>query len=293
MIMSLPTVRLPQNPHFVCRGDINAPTHARQWFEFPGRVDGGVETWCYSDRLCYAAGESLVLFAISTSSRIDVEIVCAALKPVCVFSKTSIPVGWADTPPLASVEGCDWPAILRVEIGKDWPSGVYRIHARPGDATDENSTAEHLFVVRAEDSSAPGGLALITTDATWTAYNDWGGCNHYEGVIESETSRFSPRLSIRRPLARGFVSLPHGSPRTLPVVRPGIGSEVTYPHMEWAWQNGFSKKYASAGWASYEKHFCYWAETQGYPSRCDHPAGSSLPAGIVVPLPVCSDRWSR
>ena len=39
---------------------------------------------------------------------------------------------------------------------------------------------------------------------------------------------------------------------------------VRYPYMEWAYAYGYSKKYASAGWASYERHFVCWAEEQGY-----------------------------
>jgi hypothetical protein len=37
-----------------------------------------------------------------------------------------------------------------------------------------------------------------------------------------------------------------------------------YPYMEWAYAYGYSKKYASAGWASYERHFARWAEAAGY-----------------------------
>ncbi len=37
-----------------------------------------------------------------------------------------------------------------------------------------------------------------------------------------------------------------------------------YPHMEWALATGHSKKYASAGWASYDSHFFRWAERSGY-----------------------------
>ena len=37
-----------------------------------------------------------------------------------------------------------------------------------------------------------------------------------------------------------------------------------YPHMEWALATGHSKKYASAGWASYDSHFFRWAERAGY-----------------------------
>ena len=39
---------------------------------------------------------------------------------------------------------------------------------------------------------------------------------------------------------------------------------MRYPYMEWAYAYGYSKKYASAGWASYERHFARWAEAQGY-----------------------------
>ena len=37
-----------------------------------------------------------------------------------------------------------------------------------------------------------------------------------------------------------------------------------YPHMEWAFATGHSKKYASSGWASYDSHFFRWAERAGY-----------------------------
>ena len=34
--------------------------------------------------------------------------------------------------------------------------------------------------------------------------------------------------------------------------------------MEWAYANGYGKKYASAGWASYERHFIKWATAAGF-----------------------------
>ena len=45
---------------------------------------------------------------------------------------------------------------------------------------------------------------------------------------------------------------------------PKHGEMTRYPYMEWAYAYGYSKKYASAGWASYERHFAHWAETMGY-----------------------------
>jgi hypothetical protein len=67
-----------------------------------------------------------------------------------------------------------------------------------------------------------------------------------------------------RPWTRGFAHLPLGAPR-IPVREPlGQGAAPRYPHMEWAYANGYSKKYASAGWASYDRHFLRWAEAQGF-----------------------------
>ena len=59
----------------------------------------------------------------------------------------------------------------------------------------------------------------------------------------------------------GFVSLPADAPR-IPHRSPP-GGAPRYPHMEWAHRQGYSKKYASSGWASYERHFARWAEAQG------------------------------
>jgi hypothetical protein len=65
-------------------------------------------------------------------------------------------------------------------------------------------------------------------------------------------------------LARGFVSLPSDAPRAVLMDDPPVNSEPRYPHMEWAYANGYSKKYMSSGWASFERHFVTWAEAEGY-----------------------------
>ena len=256
--------RHPQNPMFVVRGPVDGPVHARQWYEFPGRDDGVAESWCYSDRLSYAAKDRVVLCAISTSSLVDLEVRSETRVPSVVWSKRSLPCAWADTDETASVAGCDWPVICEFEIGADWPSGAYRITLRPSGSQGDEGAANHLIVVRPERPLSANRLLLICADSTWTAYNDWGGSNHYEGVIDPNSNRFSPRLSTQRPLARGLVSLPSDAPRTVPDRPPPLGAPVSYPHMDWAWREGYSKKYASAGWASYERHFAHWAEAEGY-----------------------------
>ncbi len=57
--------------------------------------------------------------------------------------------------------------------------------------------------------------------------------------------------------------------------------------MEWAYATGHSKKYASAGWASYDSHFFRWAEAGGYAvdlatqHELHDPAGD--PGGLRLP----------
>lgn len=255
--------RHPRNPLFVCRGSDKVPVHARQWFERPGRGDGEPEIWCYTDRLSYAPRETVTVHAISNVEQVEIVVQRETPDPGCVLRRGTR-AKWAETSDSASVDGCGWPDVAAFEIKTDWPSGVYRITVTPRSHGVSQAAAHHLFVVRPTPEDRRDRLLLITADCTWSAYNDWGGSNHYEGIVDPDTNRFSPRLSNRRPFARGMVSLPPGAPRTLPADAPPPGTAVSYPHMEWAWHSGYSKKYASAGWASYEKLFVHWAGNRGY-----------------------------
>ena len=51
-----------------------------------------------------------------------------------------------------------------------------------------------------------------------------------------------------------------------------------YPHMEWAFATGHSKKYASSGWASYDSHFFRWAERARLCGRSRQPARAAFRA---------------
>ena len=260
----LPLRRMQPNPCFVVRGDASGPSHARQWFERAGRGDGTPESWLYTDRLSYAPGETVRVHAISTAARVTLEVLRDGAQAVTALRLGGVETRWADTPEDASASGCGWPAVAAFVVGADWPSGAYRLILRAEGADAATVGAEHLFIVRPQPGPRPERLLLVVSDATWVAYNDWGGSNAYEGVIEPDTARFSPRLSIHRPFARGLLSLPPDAPRALPERPPPQGAPTAYPHMDWAWANGFSKKYASAGWASYERPFALWAEREGY-----------------------------
>ena len=104
----------------------------------------------------------------------------------------------------------------------------------------------------------------IAATGTWTAYNSWGGSNHYQGITGPNRDQYATAVSTQRPWCRGFVVLPPDAPRVPVEIAMPPATAPRYPHMEWAFATGHSKKYASAGWASYDGLFFRWAERQGY-----------------------------
>ncbi|MBT6826946.1 MAG: hypothetical protein HOA60_12470, partial [Rhodospirillales bacterium] len=168
-----------------------------------------------------------------------------------------------DTPADGSVNGCGWPVVHEFLVPGGWRPGAYLITftAYSGGETVEE---HHLIIIRRKSGLKPAPILLVCATGTWVAYNDWGGSNAYQGITGEQGDEFSPILSTQRPWTRGFCKLPAGAPRTI-TEQPGKpGDMVRYPYMEWAYSYGYSKKYASAGWATYERHFAHWAEAAGY-----------------------------
>ncbi|MFN0115351.1 MAG: N,N-dimethylformamidase beta subunit family domain-containing protein [Paracoccaceae bacterium] len=209
-------------------------------------------------------GGHLSLHASTTAAEISVRIRRDGAVPREVFAASGIAAGWQASPENLWETGCGWPVTLRIPVGEDWPSGAYVVRTECETKSGRDSH-EQVFILRpAHQSPKSGRILLVAATGTWAAYNDWGGTNHYEGLCGPGRNLPSPVLSLERPLARGFVSLPPGSPRAVLRKAPGPMEAPSYPHMEWALATGHSKKYASAGWASYERHFVAWAEAQGY-----------------------------
>jgi hypothetical protein len=224
-----------------------------------------VRIWSYADSLSCAPGGVLRLSVCTNAARYAVEIIRDGIQPQTVFARQGLEGMWRDTPDDCSVTGCGWPVSLEIVTGEDWPSGGYIIRTTAREEGRGADMHEHVFILRPKQGSdRRGRLLLIAATATWTAYNDWGGSNHYQGYCGPDGRRFSPVLSIERPLAKGFVSLPPEAPRAVLMEDPPIMAEPRYPHMEWAYANGYSKKYVSSGWASFERHFVLWAEREGY-----------------------------
>jgi len=234
------------------------------YYEYPGMDGERGEIWCYSDRFSYLPGSTATLFVSSTAQHFRLEVFRDGAELVKVFEQRGLSAGWRDTPDQCSVEGCGWQASFELAIGADWPSGAYRLLLTAQGRDGGLILCNHLIVVRPEPGEKPGRILLVAATGSWLAYNTWGGSNHYQGITGPNRDLYATSVSTQRPWGRGFVVLPADAPRVpVEAIVPPL-AEPRYPHMEWAFATGHSKKYASAGWASYERHFFRWAEHEGY-----------------------------
>jgi hypothetical protein len=236
-------------------------------YELPYEDPSYAEVWLYTDRLSYRPGDSVAFHASSTVPNFTIEITRDGHKPRSVHRVEGVT---APMTPLRAdfIEaGCDWPVVYRWTIPAGLPSGFYVVVASSADAFGVPRVQEHGFFVRAahaDKSERRNRVLLVGATSTWIAYNDWGGANHYHGDKVPEGMRFAPRLSIHRPWARGQIWLPAGAPRNPHAHQVPPGAIPRYPPIEFAFTRGFSKWYANAGWATYERPFAAWAEAEGY-----------------------------
>ncbi len=219
------------------------------------------QIWCYTNQISYAPGDA-VQFHVSTTARTFVlNILRDGESAETLYRREGIAGAFHPTPADCSENGCGWPVAFEMKVPNDWPSGGYLVTTRAEGDDGAEISHDHMFILRGADNRPVPPILLIAATSTWIAYNEWGGSNHYEGLTGLGGNAYSPILSIERPWSRGFLRLPSHAPR-IPHASPP-GASPSYPHMEWAYANGFSKKYASAGWANYEGHFSRWADRQG------------------------------
>jgi hypothetical protein len=232
-------------------------------YERPGMGGGRGEIWCYTDSIAYPPGASVRLYVCSSAERYRLEIMRDGGDARAVLEREVRGARWQDTPEQCSVTGCGWTPSLEFRVGEDWPSGAYRITLTAQGPEGELS-AHHLFIVRPVAGAKAHRILQVAATATWTAYNTWGGSNHYQGITGPKRNQYATLVSLERPWCRGFTVLPQDAPRVPLTVNPPPDAGLRYPHLEWAFANGYSNKYASAGWASYDRHFLRWAEAAGF-----------------------------
>jgi hypothetical protein len=257
--------RLPTDfPDFGLTPDQRREAVFGHYYEWPGMDGERGEIWCYTPRFAYRAGETVALHVSSTVPAFSVTVLRDGADEKPVLTLQGRGAFWQDTPDQCSVEGCGWQPSTEFAIPADWPSGAYRITLTAEGRDGAPLSCDHLIVVKPRLGPKPGRILQVAATGTWLAYNTWGGSNHYQGITGPDRNQFATTVSTQRPWCRGFVRLPPDAPRVPLEVALPPAEPPRYPHMEWAFATGHSKKYASAGWASYDGHFFRWAERAGY-----------------------------
>lgn len=235
---------------------------ASTWVEVPS-VEGPPTAWLYSDKHGYRPEQTVNLFISANVPKVTIRIYREGPSRTLVHEKKGLAVAFQAVPPAAYMNGCGWQSSHEWKIGEDTPSGGYLIEVLAYDREDDAAIGHHLVFVRSYGDKEKT-LALVAATATWRAYNDFGGANHYRGIHPEYSQGASPILSVHRPWARGQIWLPEGAPRLSSPERPQRPMPPRYPAFEYAHANGYARNYGASGWASFERLFICWAEQNGY-----------------------------
>ena len=232
--------------------------------EIPSGDARGLELWAYLDAYTYRPEETVAVKVHTTAASFDLEVVCDSGNGGRVHSASGVAGRRQATPRDAYATGCGWETGYTFDLPPHWPAGVYLIVVR-AERGGERVESETFFVLAPGTPGIETGTVLVLATGTYVAYNDWGGANAYRRTIDKVASdEPAPRLSLRRPMARGLLRMPVGAPRyTDSPDLPPFG-HPRYPWLEWAFAYGYSRHCRDSGWATYERPFAHWAAREGY-----------------------------
>ena len=128
----------------------------------------------------------------------------------------------------------NWAVSASWAVPSDAVSGVYI--ARPV-RTDTGGTSHIVFVVR--DDEGKSDMLFQTGDATWQAFNKYGGSNLYRTGEDANSNRRAYKVSYNRP----FIN--RGSTSQF-FERETYLFNTEYPMIRWLEANGYNVSYASA-----------------------------------------------
>ncbi|MGR3395810.1 N,N-dimethylformamidase beta subunit family domain-containing protein, partial [Pseudooceanicola nanhaiensis] len=233
-------------------------------FQAPREDPELAEVFVYTPRMSYDPGETVEFHGSTTADRWTLQIYRDGHAPEMAHEVFDLPGTFTRTSETAYMDGCDWPVMHSWTIPEGQRPGFYRVVSTCLRKDGERFVQHHFFVVRPTPETRQGRILFMLATGTWTAYNDWGGANHYFGTWGPNGNEGSPHLSLHRPWTRGMLWLPKGAARIAQNRIPEMNDLPGYPSKEWGYSHGFGQYYAAAGWAQFDRHFAVWAERQGY-----------------------------
>lgn len=222
------------------------------------------EVFVYTKQMSYDPGETVEFHGSTTADKWSIQIYRDGAYPEMVHETFELPGTFTKTSETAYMDGCDWPVLHSWPIPGNQKPGFYRVVSTCMRKDGERFVQHHFFVVRPTPETRQGRILLMLATGTWTAYNDWGGANHYFGTWGPNRNEGSPHLSLHRPWTSGMLWLPKGAARIAQNRIPEMNDLPGYPSKEWGYSRGWGQYYAAAGWAQFDRHFAVWAEREGY-----------------------------
>jgi hypothetical protein len=215
---------------------------------------------CYTDTLSCRAGEEFSLHASVTSSPSSLEIARIGHAREVVQRIENLSIGDFETPPNADCDGCNWPAAISIEAGRDWRSGYYDLLLRDS----EGRSAHHFMCVKPAKAAPRAKAAIILATNTYHAYNWWGGANAYCDVTSLMARKLKlaeamegaiGMLSAQRPFPPLIVAPPEDVPRLVNLRMREFRERPFAGDREWSRAHRPSP---------YDEHaFVAWAEGEG------------------------------
>jgi hypothetical protein len=161
----------------------------------------------YTDKLSYLPGETVAVHAsfAGTSLAADVRRFDGSAlkgKPLQGSYRATGTQRHFAVPDNASSHGCHWPAVLRLSLPSDFPSGYYLVRLTAAQAEGKPAVGECFFVVRPGRPGRDTKILLQLSTNTYNAYTNWGGYSLYayngKGGVQGR------RVSFDRPLTSQF-----------------------------------------------------------------------------------------
>lgn len=231
--------------------------------EFPAWYPGEPEIWAYTENMSYAEGDTVDLRVHTNCKTFAVRIEKEGYVPDVVLQRTDIPGTKQTTPDDAAIRGCNWKPSFSVKTA-GWKPGVYIVFLSCRDESGKTAAGEHFFVVQSRQPGSTASMCLVLSTSTYTAYNDWGGANHYRSIRDGiSTDKLEPRLSTQRPWGRGFVVRPPEAPDVIDPTTPPPFWKPDYPEVLWPLANRYSRHYVE-GYATYAAKLIRWLEKSGF-----------------------------